>query len=51
VVGSAIVALVEKSADSFNAMDMNSLKHKITADVFEFVASISKKLKVVTKLQ
>lgn len=50
VVGSAIVELVEKTTDSFNAMDLNSMKHKITADVFEFVASISKKLKVVNKL-
>lgn len=50
VVGSAIVELVERSADGFNTMDNNSLKHKISADVFEFVASLSKKLKLVTKL-
>lgn len=51
VVGSAIVDLVGKSADSLNTMDNANLKHKITADVFEFVASLAKKLKVITRLK
>jgi len=51
VVGSAIVDLIGQSADAFNALDSNSLKQKILADVFDFVASVSKKLKTLNKLQ
>ena len=51
VVGSAIVDLIGKNTDSFNAANLKTLNHKIVADVFEFVASISKKLKTLTKLQ
>jgi len=51
VVGSAIVDLIAKNADSFNAANLNTLKHKICSDVFDFVASISKKLKTLTKLK
>lgn len=51
VVGSAIVDLIGQSTDSFNAAGINTLKHKILADVFDFVASISKKLKTLTRLQ
>jgi tryptophan synthase alpha chain len=51
VVGSAIVDLIGKNTDSFNAANLNTLRHKIVADVFEFVVSISKKLKTLIKLQ
>lgn len=48
VVGSAIVELV---AQSTKALNVEAMSHKIVADVHEFVASISKKFKKITRLQ